>query len=114
MNPQKLGLYCEALDEFRTKMDLALGAAARNLMEKRLIEGSVSAKIKIIIKERVNDETGEITHLIELEPDVIIKIGGKGKLECAKMTRFILQEDKNGEMVIASQQISMDDIQKGA
>lgn len=114
MKPQKFGLYCEALDEFRTKMDLALGTAARNLMEKRLIEGSVSAKIKIIIKERVNDKTGEITHLIELEPDANIKIGGKGKLECAKMAGFILQEDKNGEMVIASQQISMDDIQKGA
>ena len=117
MSPQTLTLGSEALADFRYKMDLALDAALKTLKEKKLMEGVVNAKIKILMVEKTDKETGQVTTRINLEPDVNLKIGAKYKLECQEETGLLMAFNQEGNPVIATNQIDIDELlaeQKGA
>ena len=117
MKPQELSLKSEFLDEFRANMDAALGMCVRHLIERGLYKGEVSARIGIEIEKYTDKETGEIYYNMELSPDVKMKIGAKGKLDCNQKKGIVVVPDRTGTPLVASNQIDIDELlteQKGA
>ena len=112
MKPQRINIESEALEEFRQSLNAALEIVTCQLMRKRLHEGTVSAKVKISLEERQDDKTGEIYYTMELEPKVTMKIGASDNMGCGKKAGIIMQPDRDGRPMIASQQITMDELEK--
>jgi hypothetical protein len=109
MKPQVFTLKSEILDEFRLKMDMALDTVSRLMIEKKLMSGTVDAKIQIDMQEKTDKETGEIYYDVEITPTVNMKIGAKGKLDC-QTKKALMKQNRNKETVIASNQIEMDEL----
>ena len=112
MKPQQFDISSEALDEFRDKMDAALAMVVRELKNKRLPEGTVTGKIKITL-EKAADGNGEIATQMTLEPEVTINMSAKGKIECGRKAGLFTQLDENGNPVIGSCQMDIDDLLNG-
>ena len=112
MKPQQFDLSSEALEEFREKMDAALAMVVRQLKIKDLPEGTITGKIKIVL-EKAADANGEIATQMTLEPEVSINLSAKGKIECSKKAGLFTQLDENGNPVIGSCQIDIEDLLNG-
>ncbi len=84
MKPQVFTLESEILEEFRIKMNAALETVTRLMIEKKLPDGTITAKIDIEMLERTDKETGEIYYDVELQPNVNMKISAGGKIDCDK------------------------------
>ena len=110
MKPQVLDLSSEVLSEFRNRFDFALSALIRNLVDKDLTAGEVSGKVKIEINKATNEETGEIMMMPVIKPEVHLKVNAKGKIECGQMEGMVMRMSPCGEPVVASNQISMDEL----
>lgn len=111
MKPQELSLDCEIFDDFREKMNIAITAVIKNLVNKKLTAGTVTAKIDIEMYEKVTED-GEVYLTPVIEPKVNLKVGAKGKLECRKQGDFLMKEDQDGKYLVATNQISMDEMLK--
>ena len=117
MKPQVLDMDSEVLAEFKDSLNSAIQIVIDQLTKKSLSSGEVSAKIKIALISRTDSKTGEVLIMPEIEPNVGMKIGAKGKLECQKQAGMILQKSPCGKPVVASNQVSIDelmDVEKGA
>lgn len=112
MKPQVLDLSSEIFKDFLEKMDAAITVAMNQLLEKKLYSGTINGKIKITLMETTDKETGEKYVNPIFEPEVNMKIGAKGKLECSPVGGMILKKDRNGQNIIASNQIEIDDLLK--
>jgi hypothetical protein len=116
MKPQVFTLESEILEEFRIKMNAALETVTRLMIEKKLPDGAITAKIDIEMLEKTDKETGEIYYDVELQPNVNMKISAGGKIDCdKKMTMMKLGRDR--QTYVASNQIDMFEMldkQKGA
>lgn len=110
MRPQILNLGSEVLQEFREKFDQCIEILVKNLIEKDLTAGEVGGKIKIEIKKKADKETGEIFLMPKITPDVHMKVGEKGKIECATMEGFFMRTTPGGRTVVASNQITIEDL----
>ena len=110
MRPQILDLSSEALEEFRNKFNQAIAVVIRNLIDKKLMKGTVTGRIDITIMETVDKETGEVYWMPKIEPVVNLKVDAKGKLECNTQADMILKKTPCGEPVVASNQISFDEL----
>ena len=110
MDQQRLTLSSEALNDCRESMNAALTGTRTKLKEKKLREGTITAKIKIFMVDVTEKETGQVFTRLELEPDVGVKIGSKGKIDCQKVSGLYVEMDKEGIPVVASNQISMDEL----
>ena len=108
MKPQIFKLDAEILEEFRQKMDAALESVLRIMIEKEMADGCVTGKIDLEMMKKTNQETGEIYYDVELVPNVNMKIGVGGKIECEKK-QVLAKTDRNRRVVVASNQISMDE-----
>ena len=108
MKPQIFKLDAEILEEFRQKMDAALESVLRIMIEKEMVDGCVTGKIDLEMMKKTNQETGEIYYDVELVPNVNMKIGAGGKIECEKK-QVLAKTDRNRRVVVASNQISMDE-----
>ena len=114
MEPQVLSLDCEALKGFRYLFDAMLRNMVGKMEEKGLSSGTVTGKVKILL-DTVTDQGGEIRTVMEIKPDVNVKIGETDKAELDKMRGIFLQFDVNGNPVIGTEQVTMDEmIRKGA
>jgi len=110
-----LSIESEQLKSFRYLFDISLRHMMVNMAEKELQNGTISGKIKICMERIVNRETGEMQTMIELKPDVSVKLGINGKAECEEIKGLHLAFDRNGDPVVSENQITMDDlIGKGA
>ena len=58
-----------------------------------------------------SNETGEITYDMTVDPQVNLKFGGKGKMDCDKK-KSLVQLDRAKIPMIASNQIDMDELLK--
>lgn len=115
MKPQRISLESEVLEEFRDKLNAALEIVTCQLVRRKLYEGVVSASVRIEVEERADDKTGEVYYSMNLEPKVKIKIGASDDMKCVKRGGIIMKQDYQGRPLIASEQISMDEIkQEGA
>lgn len=110
MKPQILDLDSEALEEFRQKFETAIGLLLRNMIRKDILDGEVGGKLKIKLTFGTDKETGEQIVMPEITPDVHIKVGAKAKMECVKRGGMILQTTPCGQPVVASNQITMDEL----
>lgn len=109
MKPQRLNIESEALEEFRQSLNAALEIVTCQLIRRKLQKGTVSAKVAITIHERADDKTGEVYYQMELEPNVHMKIGASDSLKCGTKAA-IMKQDAEGRPLIASEQISMDEL----
>lgn len=110
MKPQILDLESEVLAEFRNRFNFALSSLIKNLIEKDMPAGEVGGKIRIEINRKTDQETGEILLMPVIKPDVHLKVAAKGKIDCGTMEGMILKTTPCGQPVIASNQITIDDL----
>lgn len=111
MRPQRLNLESEALIRFRENLDTALNIMIRRMSEKNLMEGTTTAKLKVMLIPGTDEDTGEVYYKMEIEPENDIKIGAKAKIECPVTAGIFAKFDASGAVVVASQQISIDDLE---
>ena len=112
---ESLCINSEQLASFRNQFDISLRHMMVNMDQKELQNGTITGKIKIRMERIVNRETGEMQTMIELEPEVSVKLGINGKAECEKINGLHLAFDRNGDPVVSENQITMDElIGKGA
>lgn len=109
MKPQILDLDSEVLAEFRERFNFALSSLIRNLVEKDLPAGEVGGKIRIEINKSVTDD-GEVVYMTTIRPDVHLKVNAKAKMDCSTMEGMVLRTTPCGQAVVASNQISMDEL----
>lgn len=107
-----LSIESEKLKSFRDLFDISLRHMMVNMDEKELQNGTITGKIKIQMERIVNRETGEMQTLIELKPDVSVKLGINGKAECEEIKGLHLAFDRNGDPIVSENQITMDEIMK--
>lgn len=111
MKPQRIDLNSEVLDEFRDKMNFLLETAVMSLAERKLTKGTISAKLEIVLMDHTNEETGEVNYQLVIKPDVKLKIGASAKMDCREQGGIVMKLDKEGRPMIASNQISFDDLE---
>ena len=107
MNAQVLSLNSEVLEEFRINLDGAIRVLAANLTEKDLATGTVTAKLEIDIRNAA-DNMLEMK-MMEIEPDISIKIGAKGKMKCSNQSGIFLKYDEDGLPIIGESQMTIDE-----
>ena len=111
---ENLSIDSEQLESFRNLFDISLRHMMVNMKEKELESGTITGKIKIQMERIVNRKTGEIQTLISLKPDVSVKLGINGKAECEEIRGLHLAFDRNGDPIVSENQITMDELMKGA
>ncbi len=110
MRPQTLSLDCEALEEFRLKLDAALRVIVPRMIEKRNASGTVSAKVDITVNE-IKTTDGVIQRFMAMEPAVEIRMTSRAKAECDIVNNLALRiDDDTNEVRIASGQISIEEL----
>lgn len=110
MKPQILDLESEALAEFRERFNFAMSSLIGNMIEKGLKTGEVGGKIRIEINQVTDRETGELVLMPVIKPDVHMKVGAKGKIDCGTVEGVILKRTPCGQPVVASNQITFDEL----
>lgn len=111
---ENLSIDSEQLESFRNLFDISLRHMMVNMKEKELESGTITGKIKIKMERIVNRKTGEIQTMISLKPDVSVKLGINGKAECEEIRGLHLAFDRNGDPIVSENQITMDELMKGA
>ena len=108
MRAHVLGLESEVLEEFRQNLDMSIRALVNNLTERQLETGTVSARIKITIRQEKNEQAMPST-VMKIEPDVGIRIGASGKMKCGETNGIYLKYDEDGMPIIGDHQINIDE-----
>lgn len=108
MKAHVLGLESEVLEEFRQNLDMSIRALVNNLTERQLETGTVSARIKITIRQEMNGQAMP-SAVMKIEPDVGIRIGASGKMKCGEKNGIYLKYDEGGMPVIGDHQINIDE-----
>ena len=111
MKPQELKLECELFNEFRQALNAAIKSCMRQMVAKRLSDGTITGKIEIHLKEAA-DENGEVLFYPEITPDVALKIGTKGKIDCTKQMGFMMKCGPDG-FIVGTDQVTMDELLGG-
>jgi hypothetical protein len=112
MKPQSFDLDSEIFDEFRNVLSIVIRNTAAELIDRNLVTGTISAKIKIEMK-READEDGVVTLMPEISSDIGSKIGASGKMKLSDQKGLIMRQGKNGELIIGTNQISIDEVLAG-
>ena len=111
MKPQELKLECELFNEFRQALNAAINSCMRQMVAKRLSDGTITGKIEIHLIEAA-DENGEVLFYPEITPDVALKIGAKGKIDCTKQMGFMMKCGPDG-FIVGTDQVTMDELLGG-
>ena len=109
MKPQTLTIDSEVLEDFRDNFDGTLAVLLREMRNRRLREGTITAKIDIEIKENP-DVNGEVIRMVNLVPEISMKMGAKAKVECAKKYGLFMQVNDDGVPVVGSCQMDIDEL----
>ena len=108
MDPQILNLECEALEEFRETMSALMQTLIRNLTERDLENGILTAKIRIT-RHITEGSNGQPVTMMKIEPDIGLKIGASGKVKCKEQNGIYLRFDGDGKAIVSTKQISLDE-----
>ena len=115
MKAHELDLDSIVFAELRAKLNATIEYTVRQMKEKGLEEGQVSAKIKIGMISGA-DENGEIHTTAVFEPKVTSRIGSSAEDKCGA-TGGRITIGRNGQVIVGSEQVTMDELmddQKGA
>ena len=113
MKAHELDIDSMAFAELKMRLNGDLQSTVREMQEKGLPEGIVSAKIKITMMTTV-DENGEIHTSAVFEPKVTTRVGSQSEEKCGP-TGGKITVMNDGSVIVG--QISMDELlekQKGA
>lgn len=108
---EQLSMANKAFADTRIKMDAMLNLLMNQLIEKDLVTGTVSLKIKVEMKTQVTDD-GEIIYMPEIEPKISMQIGGKGSLDCFVPKGLVMKHGQDGKNIVCENQIHMDEVMK--
>ena len=109
MKPQVLTIDSEVLGEFRDNFNGTLAVLVREMKARGLHEGTITAKIDITIEEAA-DANGQIAKQLTIQPEVNMKMGAKGKVECSKRSGLFVQLNDDGVPVVGHCQIDIDEL----
>ena len=108
MKQHELNLDSNVFDRLRYRLSNEISETVREMMEKDLSEGTVTAKIKVGVIQAA-DENGEVHRTVVFEPKVTSKIG-KTSEEKVGATGGRLTIAENGDLLIGNEQVSMDEL----
>ena len=109
MKPQALKLESEIFGELRGGIDACLNILVCQMLQKGINAGSVTAKIGIEIKEDVTED-GEVIRRPDIKFSVGYGMNAKDSIKGNVQKGLILQRDDQGKILIATQQIGMDEL----
>ena len=109
MKPQTLTIDSEVLEDFRENFNTTMAVLLREMRNRRLREGTITAKLDIQIEESA-DVNGEVIRLVNIVPEINMKMGAKAKVECAKKSGLFMQVNDEGVPVVGSCQMDIDEL----
>lgn len=112
MKQQEFDLNSEIFDEFRNVLSIAIRNTAKELIERDLAKGTITAKIAIEMKRDVDDD-GVVTLMPEISSDIGSKIGASGKMKPSDQKGLIMKKGPHDELIIGTHQISIDEVLAG-
>lgn len=115
MEIHELSLECPVFSAMLIMLEHEINDTVRDLIQKGLTAGSVSAKIKIGLMQ-CPDENGEIHSTVVFEPKITSKIERSSE-EKVGVQGGRVEVGDNGQIIFGTNQISMDEMmkeQKGA
>lgn len=112
MKPQELSINGELFDETRENLDTAMKILVNRMISTRINKGTVNLKISIEIKDIINDE-GEVIRMPDISYSVGMGMSGKDTLKGNLQRGLMLKRSSCGNLFVASDQISMDELMEG-
>jgi hypothetical protein len=109
MKPQALTLESEVFIDFREKLDATLAMIINNMIDKDLRDGAISCNINIRMAEMANAD-GEMMTVVQVEPEINMRIGSKAKVKTTGSGVLIVKRDDDGIPYVGSSQISIDEL----
>ena len=109
MKPQTLTIDSEVLEDFRGNFNTTMAVLLREMRSRRLREGTITAKLDIEIEEHA-DANGEIIRLVNIVPEINMKMGAKAKVECKKRNGLFMQMNDEGVPVVGNCQMDIDEL----
>jgi len=110
MKPQALTMDSEIMEDSRTNLSSALNITLGEMMEQDLSEGTVTLKVKIVLKKAVAPD-GEIIWQPKISSKTTAKYGSGFDLTAAAKPGLFAFRNREGKLLIGSNQISMDDLE---
>ena len=112
MTQQELSIDSMVFFELKYRLNKEINDMLREMKTRHLSEGSVTAKIKIGLIETM-DENGEYQINAVFEPKVVGKIGRSYEQKIRATSEQIRIGD-DGEILIGSEQVTMDEVMEKA
>lgn len=112
MKPQELSINGELFDETRENLDTAMKILVNRMISTRINKGTVNLKISIEIKDIINDE-GEVIRMPDISYSVGMGMSEKDTLKGNLQRGLMLKRSSCGNLFVASDQISMDELMEG-
>lgn len=109
MKPQELTINGELFDEFRNNFDIAMKILINRMISTRIDKGSVNAKIKINMKEFI-DDNGEIVRMPEMDFGIGMSMSEQDSMKGNLHRGLILKRQAGGGLLVGTDQISMDEL----
>lgn len=109
MKPQTLTIDSEVMEDFREKFNQTIAVLLRSMRNRQLREGTITAKLDIEIEESA-DVNGEVIRMVNIVPEINMKMGAKAKVECAKKNGLFMQVNEEGVPVVGSCQMDIDEL----
>ena len=110
MAPQELTLDAEVFDEFRRTLNAAIRSTISQMIETKTNGGTVTAKVEIKLDSKVDEETGEIYYIPDIEPGVSTKLGKKTGERLKKLDRFYMRQTATGGYIVGTRQIEIKEL----
>ncbi len=110
MKAQELTIDSEVFKDTKFIFDDAISHLLRNMIRKDLSEGKLTLTVKITSANIINQETGASEQRMIFEPKINIKIGEKADAKCPITGGLLAEIDKNGNVLVGSNQIDIDEL----
>lgn len=112
MKPQELSINGELFEETRNNLDTDMKILINRMISTRINKGAVSLKIGIEIKDIVNDD-GEVVRMPEINYSIGMGMTEKDTMKGNLQRGLMLKRSPCGNLFVASDQISMDELMEG-
>ena len=113
MKPQELKLESEIFKGLRDGMDACMNILVCQMLKKDIRAGNVTARIGIEISEGVTS-AGELIRMPDIKYSIGYSMNAKDSVKGDVEKGLILQRDAKGKILVASEQIGMDEIMDSA